>query len=87
MPIRDSEFGKGRRDPSLLLLGFLSFNFRNAYTLDELVEAMKSLGRNLSKEDVEGLLSALEYGGRAKSKVIDGVTYYMYSRVAGLKLI
>jgi hypothetical protein len=87
MPISESEFGKSSRDPSLLLLEFLSFNYRNAYTLDELVGAMSAKNKDLAKKDVENLLTALEYGGKVRSRTIDGKTYYKYSKVAGLKLI
>jgi hypothetical protein len=87
MPINESEFAKSNRDPSILLLEFLSFNYRNAYALDELVKAMSSKGKDLNGKDVENLLTALEYGGKVKSKTIDGKTYYRYSVVRGLKLI
>ena len=87
MPINENEFGKSSRDPSILLLDFLSFNFRNAYSLDELVEVVKAEGKGLTKEGVESLLSALEYGGKVKSRTIDGKTYYKYSVVRGLKVI
>jgi hypothetical protein len=87
MPISENEFGKSSRDPSILLLDFLSFNFRNAYSLDELVEVLKAEGKDLTKEGVESLLSALEYGGKVKSRTIDGKTYYKHSVVRGLKVI
>ncbi len=87
MPISESEFGKSSRDPSILLLDFLSFNFRNAYTVDELVSVVKAEGKDLAKESVESLLSALEYGGKVKSRTIDGKAYYKYSVVRGLKVI
>jgi len=48
---------------------------------------MTSMGKNLTKKDVERLLTSLEYGGRAESKIIDGVAYYRYSKVTGLRLI
>jgi hypothetical protein len=87
MPINENEFGKSSRDPTSLLLDFLSFNFRNAYSLDELAEVVKAGGKNLAKEDVEALLSALEYGGKVKSRIIEGTPYYKYSQVRGLKVI
>lgn len=86
MPISENEFGKSSRDPSLILVDFLSTNYRNAYTLDELTEMMAAKGRKMSKQDVERLLTALEYGGKVKSRVIDGVTYYKYSKLIGIKL-
>jgi hypothetical protein len=87
MPINEKEFGKSSRDPSILLLDFLSFNFRNAYNLAELVETLASKGKNLPKEDVEALLYALEYGGRVKSREVNGETYYQHSEIMGFKKI
>jgi hypothetical protein len=87
MPINENEFGKSSRDPTSLLLDFLGFNFRTAYTLDELVAVMKEQGKDLTEENVEGLLSALEYGGKVKSRTIDGKTYYKHAVVRGLKVI
>jgi hypothetical protein len=87
MPIKENEFGKSDRDPSLLLVEFLSFNHRNAYSLDELVEVLKAKGKDLKAKDIERLLSALEYGGKVKSRTVDDKTYYKYSVVRGLRLI
>jgi DNA-binding transcriptional ArsR family regulator len=87
MPISESEFGKSNRSPTSLLLEFLSFNYRNAYTLDEIADAMSEQDKNLSKQNLEKLLDALEYGGHVKTRVVDGKTYYKYSEIGGLKLI
>jgi len=87
MPINSRDLDKRDRDSSTLLLEFLTRNHRSAYNLDELAEMMKSQGKDLTKKDVEAILSALEYGGKVKSKTIDTVTYYRYSRVVGLRLI
>jgi hypothetical protein len=87
MPINENEFGKSDRAPSLLLMEFLSTNYRSAYTLDEIEAAMKTKSKDLTKKDMERLLTALEYGGKVKSREIDGKTYYRYSKIAGLKLI
>jgi len=87
MPINESEFNKSSRAPSILLLEFLSANYRNAYSLDEIADAMSSKNKDLSKQDLERLLSALEYGGKVKSRVVDGKAYYKHSEIAGLKLI
>lgn len=87
MPISRGDFEKGDRESTDLVLDFLSSNYRSAYNLDELAEMLTSAGKSLTKKSVEGLLSALEYGGRVRSRVMDGVTYYRYSKVAGLKLI
>jgi hypothetical protein len=87
MPIKENEFSKSSLDPSTLLMDFLSANYRNAYSLGELVEVMTAAGKNLAAEDIERLLSALEYGGKVDSKTIDGKTYYRYSKVMGNRLI
>jgi hypothetical protein len=87
MPISRNEFEKRKRDPTLLLLEFLSLNDRNAYTLDELEAMVKSSNDDVNKKDIESLLSALEYGGKVRSRKIDDKTYYRYSSVAGMRLI
>jgi Ca2+-binding EF-hand superfamily protein len=87
MPINENEFGKSSRDPSLVLLEFLDVNSRTAYSLEELVEVVNAGGRDLAPKDVESILSALEYGGKVKSRTIDGKTYYKHSVVRGLKVI
>jgi hypothetical protein len=87
MPISNIDFGRSNRDPSILLVDFLSLNYRNAFTLDELEAVVKSGSKDLSKKDIESILSALEYGGKVKSKAVGGKTYYMYSVVAGRRLI
>jgi hypothetical protein len=87
MPISESEFGKSSRAPSILLLEFLSSNYRNAYTLDELAHVMSEKDKNLSKQGLEKLLDALAYGGKVKLRVIDGKAYYRYSKLGGLKLV
>jgi Ca2+-binding EF-hand superfamily protein len=87
MPINENEFGKSSRDPSIVLLEFLDVNARTAYSLEELVEVVNAEGRDLAPKDVESLLSALEYGGKVKSRTIDGKTYYKHSVVRGLKVI
>jgi predicted AAA+ superfamily ATPase len=87
MPINENEFVKSDRASSIVLLEFLSLNHRNAYSLDELAEVMKAGNKDLSKKDLERLLSALEYGGRVKSRTVDDKTYYKYSVVRGQKLV
>jgi DNA-binding transcriptional ArsR family regulator len=83
MPIRRTDLGEGSRDPSALIVDFLSVNFRFAYTMDELLGELASRGINLSKEDMGRLLISLEYGGGIESEVKDGVTYYQYRKVFG----
>jgi len=87
MPVSSSSFERSERAPSVLLVDFLSTNYRDAFSLDELVKAMASLGRKMSREDLEILLTSLEYGGKVQSKVIDAETYYRYSKPFGFKLI
>jgi len=87
MPISNSDFNKGNSEPSILLQEFLRVNYRNAYNLGELVEMMTSMGKNLAKEEVERLLSALEYGGKVKSREVNGETYYQHSEIMGFKKI
>jgi hypothetical protein len=87
MPISSSKFEKGERAPSAVLMDFLKANYRDAFSLDELVEALGTQGCNMTSEDAEVLLDSLEYGGKVRSKVVDCVTYYKYSEVVGFKLI
>jgi hypothetical protein len=87
MPISSSDFEKSNRDPSILLQEFLRFNYRTAYNLGELVEMLTSKGKNSTGEDAERLLSALEYGGKVKSREINGETYYQHSEIMGFKKI
>lgn len=87
MPISNIDFEKNNRDPSLLLVDFLSLNYRNAFTLDELEAVIKSTNKDLGKRDVESLLNALEYGGKVKSRTVGGKIYYRYSEVAGRRLV
>jgi hypothetical protein len=87
MPISSNDFERTGRAPSALLVEFLRVNYRDAFTLDELAGAMELMGKNMTREEVETLLSSLEYGGKVDSKVVDCVTYYRYSKVTGLRLI
>jgi hypothetical protein len=84
MPISSNDFEKSGRESSLVLMDFLRSNPLNAYGLDELVEMLASMGRKLAGEEVERILALLEYGGRVKSKKIDGMTYYKYRESFGL---
>jgi DNA-binding transcriptional ArsR family regulator len=85
MPINESEFNKSSRPPTIVLLEFLSANYRNAYSLDELAEVMSPHG--MSKQALEKHLDALAYGGKIKLREVDGKTYYKHSEIAGMKLI
>jgi hypothetical protein len=87
MPISSNDFERGERSPSTVLMDFLRANYRDAFSLDELVAALGNEGCNLTSDEVEVMLDSLEYGGKVKSKVVDCVTYYRYSEVVGFKLI
>jgi len=81
MPINKPEFEKSDRETSILLMEFFRFNARTAFTLDEIVKVLASIGRNLSAEEVERILTSLEYGAGIESRMIDGVNYYRYRKV------
>ena len=83
MPINSAEFEKCNRESDVLLTEFLRSNYRDAYSLDELVKVVASMGRNLKEDEVERILTSLEYGGKVESKIIAGVTYYRYCKVLG----
>jgi hypothetical protein len=78
MPISSGDFEKTERETSPMLLDILRTHPLNAYGLDELVEMLAAMGRKLPIEEVEKILALLEYGGKAESRVIDGITYYKY---------
>jgi hypothetical protein len=83
MPISSSEFEKSNRESDVLLTEFLRSNYRDAYSVDELVKVMASKGRSLKGKEVERILTSLEYGGKVESRIIGGVTYYRYCKVLG----
>ena len=87
MPIRSDDFERTERAPSALLVDFLRVNYRDAFSLDELVGAMELMGKSMTTEEVETLLSSLAYGGKVESRVVDCVTYYRYAKVVGHRLI
>jgi hypothetical protein len=87
MPISSRDFEKADRAPSAVLMDFLRDNYRDAFCLDELVDALGKQGCNMTNEEVEVLLDSLEYGGKVKSRVVDCVNYYKYTEVVGFKLI
>lgn len=84
MPIDKVEFEKGSPETSVLLMEFFRFNARIAFTLDEVVRTLASIGRKLPAEDVERTLLSLEYGGGIESREIDGVPYYRLRRVLSI---
>jgi hypothetical protein len=69
MPIRSDDFERTERAPSALLVDFLRVNYRDAFSLDELVGAMELMGKSMTTEEMEMLLSSLAYGGKVESKV------------------
>jgi hypothetical protein len=83
MPISSSDFEKSDRESSLLLMDFLHSNPRVAYSVDDLVEKLASMGKNEPQKEVERILTLMEYGGRVESKAIAGVPYYRYRRFFG----
>jgi len=83
MPISSNDFEKSDRESSLLLMDFLRTHPRDAYSLDELVKAMASKRRKLTKEEVGRMLMLMEYGRRVTSRKIGGVTYYRYHQFFG----
>ncbi len=83
MPIRRTDLGESSRDPSALVVDFLSVNFRFAYTMEELMDELAARGVKVSKEQMTRLLISLEYGGGIESEAVDGVPYYRYRKVFG----
>jgi hypothetical protein len=83
MPINDTRFKKSTPETVVALMEFLHPNFHNAYTLDELQEALADRGVEVSDDALESLLYSLEYGGRIISKKVDKETYYQYRKVRG----
>jgi hypothetical protein len=84
MPIDKVEFEKSDRATSVVLMDFFRFNDRIAFTLDEVVRMLASIGRKVPAEDVERMLLSLEYGGGIESREIDGVPYYRLRRVLSI---
>jgi hypothetical protein len=83
MPISSKDFDKSDRKSELILMDFLRFHPLEAYSVDELVKAMASQGRKLSKEELGRMLMLMEYGRKITSRKIGGVTYYRYRQFAG----
>jgi len=83
MPISSNDFDKSDRDSNLMLMDFLRAHPLNAYSSDELVKAMASQRRKLSKEELAKMLMLMEYGRKVTSRKISGVTYYRYREFLG----
>jgi hypothetical protein len=85
MPISSDDFEKSDRAPEVLLVDFFRSNPRVAYKMDELIEILASMGRNLTREEMERILVYLEYGRKIESKKIAGETYYRYHEFSFFK--
>jgi hypothetical protein len=85
MPISSGDFEKTERETSPLLLDILRSNPLNAYGRDELVDMLAAMGRKLTGDEVERILTLLEYGGKVESRVIEGVHYYRYCEFSFFK--
>jgi len=83
MPISSKDFDKSDRESNLMLMDFLRAHPLEAYSADELVKAMASQGRKLSKEDLGKMLMLMEYGRKVTSRKVGGVTYFRYREFLG----
>ena len=83
MPISSKDFDKSDRESNLMLMDFLRAHPLEAYSADELVKAMASQGRKLSKEDLGKMLMLMEYGRKVTSRKVGGVTYFRYHEFLG----
>ena len=83
MPINDARFKKNSPETTATLMEFLRPNFHVAYTLEELAAALAEREADISTEELEDMLTSLEYGGRIISKNVGGVTYYQFRKVIG----
>jgi len=83
MPISSKDFDKSDRESNLMLMDFLHAHPLEAYSADELVKAMASQGRKLSKEDLGKMLMLMEYGRKVTSRKVGGVTYFRFREFLG----
>jgi hypothetical protein len=83
MPISSKDFDKNDRESNLMVTDFLRAHPLEAYSVDEIVKAMASQGRKLSKEELTKMLMLMEYGRKVTSRKIGGVTYYRYREFLG----
>ena len=83
MPISSKDFDKSDSKSNLMLMDFLRAHPLEAYSADELVKAMASQGRKLSKEDLGKMLMLMEYGRKVTSRKVGGVTYFRYREFLG----
>ena len=83
MPISSKDFDKSDSKSNLMLMDFLRAHPLDAYSTDELVKAMASKRRKLSREELGKMLMLMEYGRKVTSRKIGGVTYYRYRQFSG----
>jgi len=83
MPISRKDFDKSDRESNLMLMDFLRAHPLEAYSADELVKAMASQGRKLSKEELGKMLMLMEYGRKVTSRKVGGVTYFRFREFLG----
>jgi len=83
MPISSKDFNNSDRESNLMLMDFLRAHPLNAYSADELIKAMASQKRKLSREELAKMLMLMEYGRKVTSRKLGGVTYYRYREFLG----
>jgi len=83
MPISSKDFDKSDSKSNLMIIDFLRTHPLEAYSIDELIKAMASKRRKLSREELQNMLMLMEYGRKVTSKKVGGVTYYRYSQFSG----
>jgi len=83
MPISSKDFDKSDSKSNLMLMEFLRAHPLEAYSTDELLKAMASKRKKLSREEMRNMLMLMEYGRKVTSKKIGGVTYYRYRQFSG----
>ena len=83
MPISSKDFDKSDSKANLMLTEFLQAHPLEAYSIDELVKAMASKRKKLSREELRNMLMLMEYGRKVTSKKVGGVTYYRYRQFSG----
>jgi hypothetical protein len=83
MPISSKDFDKSDSKSNLMVTEFLRSHPLEAYSVDELIKAMASKRRKLTREDLSKMLMLMEYGRKVTSKKVGGVTYYRYRAFSG----
>ena len=83
MPISSKDFDKSDRESNLMLIDFLRAHPLDAYSVEELMKAMASQRRKLSREELNKMLMLMEYGRKVTSRKLGGVTYYRYREFLG----